>query len=260
MLIVQRFFNLPMERYLERTGTMFANFSPLDLSPDAWYDASDKSTITLSSGAVSQWNDKSGNAKHVTQGTAANRPAFANDTITFDGADDYLSRAESVMFSSSQTSTVFFVCANNAGTFDRVLAEASTSAANPIYSLVSSDGTDATKLRTIIRNDAGTSAAATQASANFFESGVYKVYSVEDTITSINARVNGAVFGTNSYTRPSLPISLNVFSIGALVSTTVSTHSNVSMNEIIIYKKALTAKQKRTVERYLGQKWGIKVL
>lgn len=47
----------------------------------AWYDASDTASITQSSGAVSQWNDKSGNLRHLLQGTGARQPTTAVDTI-----------------------------------------------------------------------------------------------------------------------------------------------------------------------------------
>lgn len=41
----------------------------------AWYDAADASSFTFSAGStVSQWNDKSGNNRHMAQGTDANRP------------------------------------------------------------------------------------------------------------------------------------------------------------------------------------------
>ena len=61
-----------------------------------WLDASDTSSITSSGGAVSQWNDKSGNGWHVTQLTAGNKPTTGVNTInglnviTFDGSNDYL--------------------------------------------------------------------------------------------------------------------------------------------------------------------------
>jgi hypothetical protein len=42
-----------------------------------WLDADDAGTITKDGGdLVSQWNDKSGNARHVTQATAANQPTY----------------------------------------------------------------------------------------------------------------------------------------------------------------------------------------
>jgi hypothetical protein len=41
-----------------------------------WLDATDASTITLNGSNVSQWNDKSGNARHVSQSTAVNQPQY----------------------------------------------------------------------------------------------------------------------------------------------------------------------------------------
>lgn len=60
--------------------------TPADSLPVAgavvWYDPSDTSTITdAGAGAVSQWDDKSGNARHLTQGTGANRPVTGTATI-----------------------------------------------------------------------------------------------------------------------------------------------------------------------------------
>jgi len=52
-------------------------FSPTSLSGlQAWYDASDASTVTESSGDVSQIDDKSGNDYHLTQATAALKPTY----------------------------------------------------------------------------------------------------------------------------------------------------------------------------------------
>jgi hypothetical protein len=68
-------------------------FSPLDLSPALWLDASDTATITASLGSVSQWDDKSGNGRNVTQGTAAAQPTTGASTLNglnvlnFDGGD-----------------------------------------------------------------------------------------------------------------------------------------------------------------------------
>ena len=73
----------------------FAGFDPLSLSPALWLDASDTSTITASSGAVSQWNDKSGNGRHVSQATGTNQPFTGSATqnglnvLSFFG-DDYM--------------------------------------------------------------------------------------------------------------------------------------------------------------------------
>ena len=49
-------------------------FSPLDLSPNLWLDATDASTITEVSGDVGQWDDKSGNGNNVVQTLSTDRP------------------------------------------------------------------------------------------------------------------------------------------------------------------------------------------
>jgi hypothetical protein len=62
-------------------GVFSTPFSPLDLSPTLWLDASDETTITESGGAVSQWDDKSGNGYNVVQATAANQPTTGTRTL-----------------------------------------------------------------------------------------------------------------------------------------------------------------------------------
>lgn len=78
------------------TNSRVSLWSPKLLAPALWLDAADLTTITSLSGAVSQWNDKSGNGRHVTQATAANQPTTGTvtqnglNTISFDGSDDYM--------------------------------------------------------------------------------------------------------------------------------------------------------------------------
>lgn len=58
-----------------------ASFSPLDLEPVLWFDASVASSITETSGAVSQWNDLSGNDHHLKQATTSLQPTTNSRTI-----------------------------------------------------------------------------------------------------------------------------------------------------------------------------------
>jgi hypothetical protein len=55
-------------------------FSPADLSPQLWLDASDASTITESSGSVSQWDNK-GSLSNFAQATSAKQPTTGNSTL-----------------------------------------------------------------------------------------------------------------------------------------------------------------------------------
>lgn len=66
-----------------------SSFSPLSLSPALWLDAADTSTITHTANAVTQWNDKSGNSRHATQGTALNRPVTNTATVNGLNAIDF---------------------------------------------------------------------------------------------------------------------------------------------------------------------------
>ena len=45
-----------------------------------WLDAKRADSITQIASKVSQWNDRSGNARHVTQSTASSRPAYSSST------------------------------------------------------------------------------------------------------------------------------------------------------------------------------------
>lgn len=72
-----------------------SGFRPTDIANlAAWYRADQG--VTISTG-VSQWNDLSGNGRHLTQATGANQPTFGatagpNSTpaLTFDGSNDSL--------------------------------------------------------------------------------------------------------------------------------------------------------------------------
>jgi len=72
-------------------------WTPANITTALWLDAADESTVTTVSGAVSQWNDKSGNELNIIQATAANRPAYSTaslnskNTVAYDGSD-FLSR------------------------------------------------------------------------------------------------------------------------------------------------------------------------
>lgn len=88
------------------------SFQPSDIANlAAWYRADQG--ITIATG-VSQWNDISGNGRHLTQATGANQPTFGatsgpNSTpaLTFDGSNDSLA----VTFSSiSQPIHCFLIC------------------------------------------------------------------------------------------------------------------------------------------------------
>ena len=57
-------------------------WTPARISTALWLDAADASTITLNGSTVSQWSDKSGNGRHVSQSTAAGQPAYIANALS----------------------------------------------------------------------------------------------------------------------------------------------------------------------------------
>ena len=51
-------------------------WTPAQWRPSVWFDAADLSTISVVGNDVFEWRDKSGNGRHVSQATAANRPTL----------------------------------------------------------------------------------------------------------------------------------------------------------------------------------------
>lgn len=97
-----------------------AAFSPLSLSPTAWYDPSDISTlfqdsagtvpVTASGDPVGRMLDKSPLGIHVTQATTAFKPIYtvagAIKYLLFDGVDDILASAATPFGASIANATV----------------------------------------------------------------------------------------------------------------------------------------------------------
>lgn len=89
-----------------RYWTPLAIGSPLT----GWWRGDD---VTLTSGKVSSWNDKSGNARHLTQSTAGARPVVASaaindlDAVEFDATDDCLRGAAISNFFTSTAGQVY---------------------------------------------------------------------------------------------------------------------------------------------------------
>lgn len=78
------------------SGNVITNWTPANITTALWLDAAASSTITTVSGAVSQWNDRSGNSRHGTQSDSNQRPTVnatginGNPALSFDGDNDWL--------------------------------------------------------------------------------------------------------------------------------------------------------------------------
>ena len=72
-------------------------WTPAEITTQMWYDAADTGTITESGGAVSQWDDKSGNGYNLTQGSGVDQPQLVTsglngvDCLQGDGVNSFMS-------------------------------------------------------------------------------------------------------------------------------------------------------------------------
>jgi len=277
------------ERF-KRAGTWPVTFvSPAQITGlQLWLDASDSSTLfnattggslVASNGAVARWEDKSGNGRHATQGTNANRPLRktsvqgSKDVLRFDGSNDSLSIPDSTAtfkFLHSGDSTVFAVfksgtTANPGHSFYAILYTHSSASAEVGYGFGTVDASPSNDaIDFVVANGVGGSAAAYLGANDGFPSNVFGVASFVTKPTDgvaanrISYRLNGgsAVASNTSTDEVSTENSQANLTIGN-VAGAFSFYFNGDIAEIIIYDTALPDTQRAAVESYLMQKWAI---
>jgi hypothetical protein len=233
-------------------------FDPLSIAGCEWWlDASDEATITDSSGAVSQWDDKSGNSRHATQGTSGERPTTGTRTqnglnvIDFDGTDDGLDYTAFIFNSTGHT--LFFVASSDAdpsvhaqlfsetenGLTEYCLRLTSTGAIN--YVLVNSAGSVRLNLA---GDDFGTS------------NPVVFTATLDRNEGPVTVRVNDAAEDSTTWTS-SGGYSFTAASIGTLPNTNGPRAWNGWIGEVIVYDTLLDSADQQDVRDYLYSKWGI---
>ena len=248
-----------------------SSFTPLSIANlKGWYDASDTATITASGSAVTQWNDKSGNAFNVTQGTAGRRPVTGTRTqnsknmIDFQG-DDVLEAATASdwTFMSNATGATVFIAAFydtsasyrwqlSTGIADTtgIGAEVAADDSDKIYGVVMR-GVSATRV-----SDSHTTTSVTDNTANYFSMKIdnANATAANRILTSINA---AAAYGANTFTGVASSSSpAHALYIGSY-DTSGSAGFDGGMCEIIIYSGILSDGDITKVNAYLAGKWGI---
>lgn len=253
-------------------GYVAPAFVPTDIANlKAWYDASDTATITVSGTAVTQWNDKSGNAYHVTQATSGLRPQSGTRTqnglnaIDFDGGDDILNAATAsnwTFLSNTSGATVFVTAYADAAADSRWLW--STNGGSAIYT-GSSAYVQSTDLMAIGTSRAvnGTSAmdvylstpSATDNTA-FTMTSQFDLGQATASLRGYVAKNGGTQVNNNTETAsastsaPQTPLA-----IGNIPSYSYAWDGLIC--EIIMYNSVLNATDRGKVESYLAAKWGI---
>jgi hypothetical protein len=251
------------------SGTGVVPFSPTSIAGiKAWYDAADTGTISLSGSAVTQWNDKSGNAFNLTQGTAARRPASGVNTlnslnvITFDG-NDVLQAATASDWNflhNSTGGTIFFAAYFNSVAASGVLfATGSSTAQSGVY--IERSSADAL-LTEVYRGSGGTFVSSLTAGTLTDATAKYASMVLDNSnatasnrlIYKINAGSN--LTGNTQTGSPSASTANNPLYIGSY-DTAGSTGFQGQFAEIIMYSGVLSGTDIGLVNSYLASKWAI---
>ena len=219
-------------------------FSPLDLSPALWLDASDETTLSgPGGGAISTWSDKSGNGNNFTQNTSAYQPTSGTRTInglnTLDFDADLLENSP-VTLSGAQPITVFVVAEPDADQYGRLLRAAGNTAELSTAYLTSG--------RMI--ESAGTSLIS---SGSDYSSGTPYISRFTFDSTSSSIHLNGISVASGDAGTTDLD-NRTTMRFGAYEAGTQ--HFNGKIGEVIVCADgALTAQQIAATEQYLTEKW-----
>lgn len=220
-------------------------FKPTQIAGlEMWFDAADASSITLNSGNVSQWSDKSGNSRHGTQETAANQPAYSSSQQNGRGGINFQNSkwltTSGAEFTIAQPVTIFTVLRSPAspaqwsafdGTSSRVHLYGNNNDQAYMYSGSNGDllsfSPDATTVAILIYDGAGSKYA-------------------------LNSRT--LINSTSSPGTSSLSTQMR---IGA--NNGAASQLKNYMFELGLYSKSLSATEASAIAKYLASKWAVAI-
>jgi len=253
--------NLLLKNGMVITGEQKNNWTPADIDTALWLDAADASTITESGGVVSQWDDKSGNGRHVTQATAANQPTFAanavngKSAIDFDG-NDLLDNTNAALQRNLSGSTIFSVSkldVNSAGgkcIFQTVTSGGSTRSIFD-YNGGTVTGFSAAGRRTVTnsfqRQGISAYSGAVALNSAVFDYAAATLSLIENGTITVNAAAFQDAGATDN--------DAGGISVGALSNNTANWDGYIC--ELLFVDSAVSTDTRQLIEGYLAHKWGL---
>jgi hypothetical protein len=229
-------------RLLRPLATGFNPRSIADLA--VWYDASVASSITIATG-VEQWNDLSGNDRHLTQTITNNQPAYITNLLNgkpalrFDGSNDSLSAS----FTLGTNTRVFCVGNYLANTVNRTLFDGPA-------------GNTGNTMRHYISTTTRPGAfggAALVAAADTTVTGWFIWETVFAGLGGLLIRDGVTLASGNIGTASPGGVRLGIFGNGS------SNPANCEIAEFLIYSRVISNSESARVRSYLGRKYAITV-
>ena len=257
----------------------FRSFNPSDIETALWLDAADASTITESGGAVSQWNDKSGNGRNAAQANAGNRPTYQLAAINSRNV---------VRFSAASSQTLG--CAGTAGAFNFLHASQGLilvvgsvgTTANPdtLYGIAgNSGGFNASRRGFLLlwddRSSIGASNRLGVAGYDGTNTQVFSEALADVLLPQSPALFGGAVDATNATLAQRSTLLLNGSTYQSNTASATASAGNASFDwqigdyrtgseflqgdiaEMVIVPGSVSTLNRQKLEGYLAHKWGL---
>jgi hypothetical protein len=256
-------------------------WNPSMISTALWLDAADATTVTTVSGAVSQWNDKSGNGRNATQETAGNRPVYQAsaqnglNAVRFTAASSHSLSAGTTstwdFLHDGNSSSVFIVArvrstGDNPNTIHCYLSTGAAATSSRGYSIAYDDTASDSKNNALhIKVARGSTAFSVSDNTNDkITPGTYHIlssYVDADNATAGNrsaSRIDGsAAFGSNVSTFPPSTSNSNyALTLGRdLRENTLDFTGDIC--EVLIFNTQPDTLDRQKLEGYLANKWGL---
>ena len=218
-----------------------------------WLDAADSSTITIQTG-VSQWNDKSGQGRHVTQSTTSLQPVYssASNAIVFN-SNAWLG-IPNALASITPTYTIFVVDKRASASAHFFIGMYNSTGAN-VALILGYNGSTTSHHTTAHITDCQVTIPAYAGTAEPRRLARY-----DYTGTIRDTYINAGQLSTIQSFSATLP-TWNNANIGAGYYTAgvsgIDWWYVGNIHEVIFYNNVLTTTQAQQVEGYLAWKWGL---
>ena len=229
--------------------TKIGSFVPTQISGcQLWLDAADSTTLTGTS-PVTQWRDKSGNARNTT--SYAGTPALTTNAINsvqainFNGSSSFTGSIPG----SGTSYTLFFVGTfnNSTGTYGGFVCFGRSGTPDHVSGITNTKLTDSSMYSTI--DSTNTAFTSNTLSTPF-------VYSLVIDGTFLNNFVNGNQQSPANVAK-SASFNFTNYVVGDRAGSTSSIFLNGYVGEIIVFINGLAISPRQQVEGYLAQKWGL---
>ena len=213
-----------------------------------WIDPSDASKVTLNGSTISAIADKTANARAFANQNATNQPApttlNGRNAVNIDASNKWL-QSDFTLTHTSQT--VVVVCQPNAAvpSFARLYSQANATTETPTGGYIP-----------LIRNSNASPLQMTSYTTNFlgpvaFTAGTTTVFTARHSGSAFTVRANGTAGAGQTHT---LNIQFTRQRIGNGFSGADGFRGVIG--DFLMWTRALTESELRSVERWLASKWG----